>query len=382
VEIAGSNPARVAIVPSARPSTSLIFRRRLLPARALWFLAAIVATEAVSPPIALAGAASPPTALAGDGRGPEARRGPSEIRDGHLLAQPRLTLPATSPHTVPAGSWALDVSFLWSSSFAWTQDVPGEHPADRSFLIDGETHTLAVTLRRGLSTQVDVGVRLPLQHRGGGVLDAFIDAWHRTFRLADGARPAFRRDAFRIEGRTTDGRPFSWNTDPGVGLGSIQADLRWRWLDRGRSNASAALVGRVSLPTGTSPYDADGLGAGAQLVLGAPLGRTTDLYAGGGLSLQDPGPVRGLEYVPVRTQGFAAFEWRPWGRVSLVAETDVASRLVRNIDSYPGVHWLVNLGGRIDVGHKLRLDIGLTENLIDQQSTTDFGLFLAVGWRP
>jgi hypothetical protein len=298
------------------------------------------------------------------------------------LAQSRLTLPATSPHTVPAGSWALDLSFLWSSSFAWTQDVRGEHPADRSFLIDGETRTLALTLRRGLSPQVDVGVRLPLQHRGGGVLDAFIDAWHRAFRLADGARPAFRRDAFRIEGRTTCGRPFSWNSYEGTGLGSLQADLRWRWLEGDRTAASAALVGRVSLPTDTSPYGADGLGAGAQLVLRAPLGRTTDFYAGGGLSLQEPGPVRGLEYVPVRTQGFAAFEWRPWRRVSLIAETDLASRLVRNIDSYPGVHWLVNMGGRIDVGRQLRLDIGLTENLIDQQSTTDFGLFFGIGWRP
>ncbi|MGD8895815.1 MAG: DUF3187 family protein [Acidobacteriota bacterium] len=317
-----------------------------------------------------------------DGRGPEARRGPAEIRDDHLLAQSRLTLPAMSPHPIPAGDWTLDVSFLWSNSFAWTQDVPGEDPADRRFLIDGETHTLAATLRRGLARNLDVGLRLPLQHRGGGVLDRFIDAWHRVFQLEDAARPLFRRDAFRIEGTTIDEVPFSWNPYEGAGLGNIQLDVRWRALNGGPGGPSVALVGRLSLPTGTSPYDLDGLGAGAQLVLGIPLGRTTDVYTGGGLTLQDGGPVRVLEYVPARAQGFAAFEWRAWRRVSLIAETDVSSRLVRNIDSYPGVHWLLSVEARVDLGRAVRLDVGLTENLTSQQSTTDLGLLFALGWRP
>ena len=332
--------------------------------------------------VAVAGAAWARDAPENDGRGPDSRRGPAEIRDDHLLAQPRLTLPATSPHPVPAGEWTLDVSFLWSNSFAWTQDVPGEDPADRRFLVDGETQTLAVTLRRGLGRNLDVGLRIPLQHRGGGVLDGFIDAWHRGFGVEDAARPLFLSDAFRIEGATSDGLPFSWNPHDGAGLGGIQLDARWRALDGGSGRTSVALVGRLSLPTGTRPYDVDGIGAGAQLVVGIPVGRTADVYGGGGLTVQDPGPVRDLEYLPVRVQGFAAFEWRPWRRVSLIAETGVSSRLMRNIDSYPGVHWLLNVGGRVDLGGAVRLDIGVTENLIAQQSTTDFGLCFALGWRP
>ncbi len=317
-----------------------------------------------------------------DGRGPGARRGPAEIRDDHLLAQPRLTLPATSPHTVSRGEWTVDVSLLLSNSFSWTQDVRGENPADRRFLIDGEALTLAATLRRGLGRHFDVGIRVPVQHRGGGGLDAFIDSWHRVFRVEDAARPIFLRDAFRIEGTTTDEQHFSWNPYEGTGLGSVQLDVRWRALDGGLADPSLALVGRVSLPTATGPYDRHGLGAGAQLVVATPLGRTIDLYAGAGLSIQDPGPVRGLEYSRTRAQGFAAFEWRPWCRVSLIVETNAASRLVENIDSYPGVHWLVNLGGRVDLGRTVRLDVGVTENLIAQQSTTDFAVFFALGWRP
>ncbi len=87
-------------------------------------------------------------------------------------------------------------------------------------------------------------------------------------------------------------------------------------------------------------------------------------------------------YAPARAHGFLALEWRPWRRLSLVAETDAASRLVENIDSYPGLHWIVNVTGRVDVGPRLRLDLGFTENIESQLTTTDFALYLGLGIRP
>jgi len=92
--------------------------------------------------------------------------------------------------------------------------------------------------------------------------------------------------------------------------------------------------------------------------------------------------VRGVEYAPLRAGGFVAAEWRPWRRASLVAETNLASRLVENIESYPGVHWIVNVAGRIDLGSRARLDVGFTENLISQLTTTDFALYLGLGLHP
>lgn len=325
---------------------------------------------------ARAQAPAPPESSAPDGR-----RGPLEIRDGQLLAQPRLTLPATSPTPVPTGHWTLDLSVLWSNSFAWTQDAPGETPTDRRFLIDGESVDLAATVRRGLRRDLDVGVRLPLRHRGGGILDGFIDAWHRLVHLPNGNRPDFLRNAFRVEGRTTEGTPFSWNDRTGTGLGNVELDVRWRARDGGTASPSLALIGRVSLPMGTSPYDGNGVGAAGQVILAAPLARNLDLYAGAGATVQDPGPVDGVSYVPARAHGFVALEWRPWRRVSLLAQSNAASRLVRNIDLYPGVHWLVNVGGRIDLGARTRLDVGLTENIEDQQCTPDLAFYFALGLR-
>jgi len=321
-------------------------------------------------------------ASADEGQPTPPARGPAEIRDDHILAQERLTLPAVSPHTVSEGAWTVDASVLWSNSFSWTQDVPGEDPADRRFLIDGETLTVATTVRRGLGPHLDVGLRIPVKHRGGGALDGFIDAWHRLLNLEDAQRPSFDRNAFRVEGRTTTDEPFGWTEAAGTGLGDVEVNARWRTLDGGADGPSVALIGRLSLPTATGPYDGSGLGGGGQVVAAVPLGRTTDLFLGAGLTVQDSGPVRAVEYRPARGHGFAAFEWRPWTWVSLVAETNAATRLVESIHSYPGVHWVVNLEGRFDLTSRLRMDVALTENLIDQQSTTDLGLYFALGWRP
>ena len=312
----------------------------------------------------------------------ETPRGPAEIRDGQLLAQPRLTLPAVSPATVAPGRFELRVAALWSNSFSWTQDVPGESPKKRSFLLDGETAIVDVSVRRGVGADADVGVRLVAHGRGGGALDGFIDFWHSLVKLPNGNRPAFRRDAFRVVGRTTSGAAFSWNDAAGWGLGNLEIDGRYRLADGAAKSPSAALVGRVSLPTGSGPYADAGFGAAAQLAVDVPLGRRFDLFTGMGVSAQDPGPVRGIEYETARLHGYAALEWRVARPLSLLVETNAATRLVANIESYPGTHWLVNFGGRLDLGRRARLDLFLTENIVSQQTTTDFAIYAGLTLRP
>jgi hypothetical protein len=308
-------------------------------------------------------------------------RGPSEIRDEHLLAQPRLTLPAIAPVTAPAGRWTIRIASLWSSSFGWSQNLSGENPGIRRYLIDGDSFTLETTLRRGLTRALDVAVRVPLRWRGAGVLDEPIDFWHRLTRLPDNHRPDFRSNAFRVEGMTIDRGSFSWNQRSGPGLGDVELETRWRAVDGRRHAGSLALVGRVSLPTATSPFSGQGPGAGAQLVIAAPLASAFDLYAGVGGTVQTAAVVSGIRYEPARLHGFLAIEWRAWRRLSLVVETNAASRLVTNVVDYPSLHWLLNVGGRLDLG-RTRIDLGVTEGIASQDATTDVAFFLAFGLRP
>jgi hypothetical protein len=308
-------------------------------------------------------------------------RDPLEIRDEHVLAQGRLTLPATGADPVGKGVTRLRLSFLWGNSFSWTQEGAGEAPTDRRFLIDGETRTLDLTVTRGLADDADLTLRVPLRWRGGGSLDGFIDAWHRRFAflgIPDGDRPLFLKDAFRVEGVTTQGEPFSWNDATGSGLGNLELASRWRF-HRGRSSAS--LVARLSLPTASLPYEA-AWGGGTQLVLRRPLATSLDLHAGVGGTIEGHRRVRGITYEQARLQAYLALAYRPWPRLSLTVETDVANRLVADIDRYPGLHWLINGGVKVAATRKLVVELGLTENLKDQLCTTDFAAYVAISVRP
>ena len=339
--------------------------------------ALLLAAALLGPPLVRAQTAAPPSDPTEEA---VPTFGPSEIRDEHLLAQPRLTLPAASPATLGRGSTSWRASVLWSNSFGWTQDVPGEDPGDRRFLVDGETATLDLTVTHGFRDTLDAGLRLPVRWRGGGALDRLIDAWHRLLNLPDGNRPSFLSNAFRAQGVTSDGRAFSWNDERGAGLGSAEAFARWRFHEGPRW--TSAMIGRLALPTGTGAFEGNGLGLGVQWVGTRRLGGAFDLFLGLGGTVQGAERVRGIGYERVRAHGFLAIAWHPARRLSLIAETNLASRLVRDIDRYPGTHWLVDGEMQIALFPHATLELGFTENFVSQMATTDFALQVGLRVRP
>src|SRR5262245_4229562 len=159
------------------------------------------------------------------------RRGPVESREEWLLLQDRLTLPPISPDPLGRGRTRLRLDFDWGSDFGWSQNVKGENPGDRRFLVDGEHRTLSLDVRRGLSDSVSVGLLVPLQWRGGGILDGVIDRFHRAVThplgLPDNGRPVFLRNQLRVLGRDDQSHPVVWNGAAGTGLGNVEASLWW-----------------------------------------------------------------------------------------------------------------------------------------------------------
>lgn len=309
------------------------------------------------------------------------RRGPVEVRDEWLLAQPRLTLPALSPDPVGRGRWRARVAVNRGNDFGWAQTQAGELPegGDRRFLVDGEHQTTEASLRYGLTSTLDLAVRVPLHWRGGGFMDSFIDSFHEAFAWAgflDNDRPAFDLDRHRIEGRDDEGTPFSWSDDTGTGLGRVELAAHWAFAGACPPACTTwALVGRLTLPTGSGPYEVDGLEAGLQLLCAVRLRRNLDLYLGAGGTWFGEPELGGVTYERTRGHGFAALEWRPAATWSLVVEVNGASNLVTSIARYPTLQTYVNLAARVDLCRGWQWEVGFTENLTDQQATTDFGAF-------
>jgi hypothetical protein len=306
-----------------------------------------------------------------------ARRGPIESRDEFLLAQPRLTLPALSPDVLPRGRTLLRVHGDWGNDFGLGA---GGVPAP-SFMVDGEHRSLAVEVSRGLSERITAGVRLPFLWRGGGTMDALIDFWHDLTNLPDGGRPRFPRDRLRVLGRTPEGRPLVWSGRAGSGLGSLELWARAAVQRPGHAGRwTAALAGRVALPTATAPFSDGGAHAAGQLVSACALGGAVDLYAGAGATVASRRTQQGVEYARLRPHGFVALEWRPGSAVSLLAELGGAGRLVRNLDGFPGFHLTLKMGAKVDVG-SWTLEGGFSQGLKHISNTTDFGIMLGMARR-
>jgi len=310
--------------------------------------------------------------------GPE---GPVELRDEWLLCQTRLSLPATTPDTLAPGHTRLRLEGDWGNDFGWRQDRLGEAPLDRRFLIDGEHRTLALTVERGLRRRLDVGVRIPLQWRGGGVLDGFIDAFHSATEglgVRDNGRPDFERDRLRVLGQRTDGTPIQWTGTSGLGLGNLELSARIGLTDAARPWRSALLT-RVAFPTGTGTFRASGLDLGAQLLAAHRLGGAAHLYLGAGGSYYSDDERQGIEYESWRAQGFVALEWRFAEHFTVHLQSDASSRLVTNIADYPGIQWYLRMALRRSAGRS-SFHLGFTENIKHQQATVDFGLFAGWSW--
>jgi len=312
-----------------------------------------------------------------------APRGPFEAREEFLLAQNRLSLPSTTPDALATGETRLRLDVDWGNDFGWSQPIAGEVPAGRRFLVDGEHSTLGLEVRRGLRKNLSVGLRLPLRWRGAGALDGVIDWWHRLLAplgIPDNGRSRFATHRFRVLGRDQEMRPVVWRGRPGFGLGDVEADARWtlRAATAGANRWRAALVARAGLPTGTGPFRSRGAALGVQAVAARGLGSAFDVYLGAGTTVSSEDDAKGIAYEPVRLQGFLAVEWRAGRRWSFLAETSAAGRLVTNLDRYPGLQSYLRLGTKLDLSPRWRLEAGFTENLADQQATTDFGIFSGI----
>jgi hypothetical protein len=297
-----------------------------------------------------------------------ARRGPLEVREEFLLAQPRLSLPSLSPDPLAAGEDRLSLGLDWGSDFA----LKGTGP-DLTHVVDGEHRTLALDYRRGISPRVTLGLRVPVRWRGPGVLDGLIDGWHRVSGLPDNDRGLYPNGRFVMAARDALGRPLEVADDPGAGLGNVELSGLWAARVRPRGLA-VSLVARVELPTATGPFGGTGAHAGAQAVVAHPLGRTVDVYSGVGATLFTREDQAGLDYARWRGQGFATLEWRAARTLSILVEMSAASRLIDNVADYPGLQMYFRMGAKLDLGERWRLEGGFVEGVSSIQATTDFGV--------
>jgi hypothetical protein len=141
---------------------------------------------------------------------------------------------------------AQDTDWQVGSSINWGSSAIDQRSSREALTVDAETREVRFTLGRRIGERFAVQLQLPYFYIGGGVLDNFIDGFHDTFGLPEGARPHQPQDALRVSYQR-DGVTLLDQRSSSSGLGEVSVDLGYQLLSTQRS----AIAGWVSvkLPT-------------------------------------------------------------------------------------------------------------------------------------
>lgn len=285
-----------------------------------------------------------------------AQAAPFPTRDQNpLLAGLAMGLP------LPAEVAAADTTGI-GLAFNWSNTANSRQAGAEAILADLESRELRLTVERGLTDRWAMRVQLPYRHLDAGVLDSFIDTWHDTFGMPEGARVFLPRDQFRLAW-FRDGQPLVDLREPVGGIGDIALDLGYQ-LRRDEGDRLSFWM-TVEAPTGSRR---DLLGNGAWDVSLSLVGshsfgtRGTAFWQAGATYLGSDGPL-----APWRKEWVGALsgsiEYGVWRNLFLKAQVDAHTAAYDSELDLLGSATILTVGGDYRFASGWLLDVGISEDI-------------------
>lgn len=305
----------------------------------------------------------------------------AETRWGPFLYSSQALLDAVLfgfEHEWPAfdapGSWRFENSIDWTN--VW------DYRADQG-RIDGESGYVKPALRYTVATGWDVALEWPVQYLGGGVMDGFIEGFHRALGLGQSERDRFPRNELRIERYHPDGSTTVIMDDDDSGWYGRAPIVSSRWLvTRGSPLWPIALKASVNLPTLES---ANRLVESRGHDWGVGLSTTGLLSARWGLSLglatiqPRNAPVRQeVNLRGGRISAMASLEYslgRDSAMVFQVVHNSAVTSATGTMLDLPTTDFLFGWKWAFEDG--ARRELGIVEDLLIHDNNIDFGLHYA-----
>ncbi|HUO79382.1 MAG TPA: DUF3187 family protein [Steroidobacteraceae bacterium] len=293
------------------------------------------------------------------------------VRDQNPLTRPAyLPLPAAL-EAAADGRWGFAAGVQWSNTVN-LGDTPPEQ-----MVVDEETVEADLSLSRGVGDW-QLRATLPVINRGAGVLDSFIDDWHRFFHLPRGDRANRPKNVYEVSYQRAG--LAAVDAPSGTALGDLA-------LEAGRPLAAAA-DGRlegwlgVELPTGSrAHFTGNGaLDAAAWLAGETRLSRVWTLAGRAGLSYLGGDAAAGQPYQ--RGLGFAtlAFAWSASERLAALLQFDYHSPIARDSDlKFLGRAVQMTIGGRYRLESGAVFEAGVVED-VEVNHSPDITFHFGMRW--
>ena len=299
---------------------------------------------------------------------------PFTVRDQNpLLAG--FGLPAAMPARLDdAGVWSSSVDLYWGSTALLQQD------GSEFLLVDAETRETRLTLQGSVTDRIAWQLQLPYRYTGAGNLDGFIDSWHDTFGLPDGARSQLPQDEFEIW-YSRSGSSLLDTTSSVSGLGDVQAAVGYELLTSPVTALTTWLS--IKLPTG----DEDKLtGSGAtdvSLLLAGQhrLAARWSLFGQASVTWLGDGEFASAQQRSIVWSGLAGLSWQAWRGLSLKAQIDAHTAAFDSNLDFLNEAVVLTLGGDYRFASGWRFDLGVSEDIaVDHSPDVVFVAGLKRSW--
>lgn len=242
-------------------------------------------------------------------------------------------------------------------------------------VLDGETYRLNLAGRMAVGSRFEIGFEVPWLFQNGGILDGFIETYHRTFGFSQRGRDEAPtgRYLYRYERGGADAF-FVDRANSGIGDVRLAGGLQL-YDSPGDHPRALALRASLKLPTGDG---GDLRGSGSTdlaLWLAVSQGWKTgigawELFGGAGLLGMTDGDVLPEQQRNLVAFGSAGAGWRPLQWLTLKVQFDGHTSFYRDSDlaelgsdSVQAV-----MGGTLHFSERTALDIGVAEDVIIKTS--------------
>jgi hypothetical protein len=263
--------------------------------------------------------------------------------------------------------------FDFAISYDITNDADEAQRPDGDLVIDGETQTIAASLRHRVFERMEIGIDVPYVSHSGGTLDSLIKDWHSLVGLSNSMREGPNDQIHHSFAQ--DGTTYYELLAGASGIGDVQ-------LSAAYAMQHVTLRAGVKLPTG-DPDKLTGGGA-TDFSLGLYANHTTTLldrafdYSGFlGILVLGDGDVMPEFQESAVPYGGLALRWHATERLALSTQLSVqGSYYDIDIDDLGGTTVQLGIGGDYRFKRTL-LRLAIVEDIAGD-ATPDFALHLSI----
>ncbi len=299
--------------------------------------------------------------------------GPLRLGSQSPFQSLRFGIDPRTPSTLAQGQWEAHVTETWSNTFVYEPD--------KALLLDFETLDTRLSLAYGVLDELELELEFENRTGIGGIMDRFIDAFHRTLGLTDAGRHNFPRNQFQIQISDNRGKPAISldNSDEGSFSNALLLAVQHN-LTCGTEVLPAfayALTLRANLDNNT--HISGRMPVEPQLsVTGSKSVWELYFYASLAFGYFGTEHIGGIDLRHTQWSGLVATEWRFDSDMSLILQYLISQGVAKDLGDFSQASNEITLGWKWELAERTVFELGFIENIINFNNSPDFGVHVGL----